>query len=79
MEQKFSYKSYINIHLEKKIVDLKTGFLRIFFSEHLLKSNELHVYDKDIRIREFKPGETVLVLLPVPGHPSQAKYCWPYM
>jgi hypothetical protein len=23
--------SYINKHLEKKIVDLKTGFLRIFF------------------------------------------------
>jgi hypothetical protein len=22
---------YINIHLEKKIVDLKTGFLRIYF------------------------------------------------
>ena len=30
------YISYINKHLEKKIVDLKTGFLRIFFfSEHL--------------------------------------------
>ena len=26
-----SYISYINIHLEKKIVDLKTGFLRIVF------------------------------------------------
>ena len=26
-----SYISYIDIHLEKKIVDLKTGFLRNFF------------------------------------------------
>jgi len=26
-----AYISYINIHLEKKCVDLKTGFLRIFF------------------------------------------------
>ena len=25
------YQSYINIHLEKKNVDLKAGFLRIFF------------------------------------------------
>ena len=36
-------------------------------------------YDKDARTREFKPGEKVLVFLPVPGHPLQAKYFGPYV
>ena len=30
-----SYISYINKHLEKKLVDLKTGFLRIFLSRFI--------------------------------------------
>ena len=35
-------------------------------------------YDKDARDRVFEPGDKVLVFLPVPGHPLQAKYCGPY-
>jgi len=36
-------------------------------------------YNKDARMREFKPGEKVLVLLPVPGHPLEAQYFGPYI
>jgi hypothetical protein len=30
-------------------------------------------------IREFKPGEKVIVLLLIHCHPLQAKYFWPYV
>ena len=39
----FIYISYINIHLEKKNIDLKTGFLKKNNSEDLLKSNRLYI------------------------------------
>ncbi|XP_077977779.1 uncharacterized protein LOC144433347 [Glandiceps talaboti] len=35
-------------------------------------------YDKDARNRVFKPGDRVLVLFPIPGHPLQARYYGPY-
>jgi hypothetical protein len=35
-------------------------------------------YDKDARNRVFKPGDKVLVFLPIPGHPLQARYYGPY-
>ena len=35
-------------------------------------------YDKRARQRHFKPGDTVLVLLPVPQNPLQAKFFGPY-
>ena len=35
-------------------------------------------YDKDARNRVFKPGDKVLVFLPIPGHPLQASYFGPY-
>ena len=37
-----------------------------------------HWYDKRARLRNFKPGEKVLVLLPVPGNTLQARYSGPY-
>ena len=37
------------------------------------------LYDKDAMIRQFKPGEKVIVLLLIPCHPLQANYCWPYV
>jgi hypothetical protein len=30
-------------------------------------------------IRQSKPGEKVIVLLPIPCHPLQANYAWPYV
>ena len=36
-------------------------------------------YDKDAMKRQFKPGEKVIVLLLIPGHPLQANYFWPYV
>ena len=36
-------------------------------------------FDKKAVSRCFKPGDKVLVLLPVPGHPLQAKYFGPYI
>ena len=35
-------------------------------------------YDKGAKERNFKPGDQVLVLLPVLGHPLKAKYYGPY-
>ena len=36
-------------------------------------------YDKDAMIRQFKPGEKVIVLLLIPCHPLQVNYFWPYV
>ena len=36
-------------------------------------------YDKDAMIRQFKPGENVIVLWLIPCHPLQANYFWPYV
>ena len=33
-------------------------------------------YDKRSRERSFKPGDKVLALLPLPGHPLQARIPW---
>ena len=35
-------------------------------------------YDKDAKSRVFKPGDKMLVLFPIPGHPFQARYHGPY-
>jgi hypothetical protein len=35
-------------------------------------------YDKYARNRVFKPGDKVLVFLPIPGHPLRARYFGPY-
>jgi hypothetical protein len=35
-------------------------------------------YDKNAKVRIFQPGDKVLVFLPVPGQPLQAKYCGPF-
>ena len=35
-------------------------------------------YDENARERNFKPGEKVLALLPIPGRPLQARYYGPY-
>ena len=38
-----------------------------------------HWYEKDAMIREFKSGEKVIVVLLIPCHSLEAKYCWPYL
>ncbi|KAK3089262.1 hypothetical protein FSP39_002191 [Pinctada imbricata] len=46
-----------------------------------LKTSQMKMktwYDKDARNRVFKPGDKVLVFLPIPGHPLQARYFGPY-
>ena len=46
-----------------------------------LKSSQMKMkmwYDKDARNRVFKPGDKVLVFLPIPGHPLQARFYGPY-
>ena len=42
---------------------------------------QLHMktwYDKKDRARSFKPGEKVMVLLPLHGNPLQARFCGPF-
>ena len=60
------------------------------FNNRLLKATEITkenlkgsqakmkvCYDKKARQREFKPGDKVLVLLPISGHPLRARYYGP--
>ena len=35
-------------------------------------------YDENARERNFKPGDKVLAVLPIPGRPLQARYYGPY-
>jgi transposase InsO family protein len=42
------------------------------------QSGMKHRFDKHARQRHFKPGDKVLVLLPVPQNPLQAKFFGPY-
>ena len=35
-------------------------------------------YDENAQDRNFEPGDKVLALLPIPGHPLQARYFGPY-
>ena len=43
-------------------------------SQHAMKT----WYDKKARIRSFSPGDQVLVFLPIPGQPLNAKFSGPY-
>ena len=36
------------------------------------------LYDRNVKAREYKPGDKVSVLLPLSGDPLQAKYHGPY-
>ena len=51
------------------------------FAQENMKSVQLHMktwYDKKARARSFKPGEKVMVLLPLHGNPLQARFCGPF-
>ena len=36
-------------------------------------------YDKKAQKWTLKPGDKVLVILPIPGHPLRARFCGPYI
>ena len=36
-------------------------------------------YDKKAWTLTFKPSDKVLFILPIPGHPLQARFCGPYV
>ena len=36
-------------------------------------------YDRKAKLQSFKPGDQVLLLLPIAGHPLQARYHGPYV
>ena len=53
------------------------------FTQENMKNAQLHMktwYDKNkkARVRSFKPGEKVMVLLPLHGEPRQARFCGPF-
>ena len=52
------------------------------FAKQNLKESQKRMkvwYDKNARTRNFSPGDKVLVFLPNPGQPLQAKYFGPYV
>lgn len=52
------------------------------FAQENLKSAQHHMklrYGKKARYREFKPGDKILVLLPIHGNLLEAQYSGPYI
>ena len=61
-------------------VRLKLQTANRFAQENMKKAqcNMKTWYDKKARKRSFKPGERVMVLLPIHGNPLQARFCGPF-
>lgn len=69
--------------LLENVSELKT---KMYKSWELARENLVNTqgkmklwYDKKARVREFKPGDRVLVLLPLRGQPLEAKFQGPYI
>ena len=71
---------------QKSVVDfvldmrerLKTALDKASSYNEMKKGKSKLWYDRKARSREFKPGDEVLALLPIPGSPLSAKFSGPY-
>ena len=71
-----------DIHMLKYVAEFKDRLQEVC---QVAKENLSHAqekmkswYDRNSRERSFSPGDKVLVLLPMPGNPLQAKFTGPY-
>ena len=77
---------WLDEHTDLNLLDYVSSFKEKLFNavqiaRTNLKNSQVKMktwYDKNARNRVFQPGDKVLVFLPVPGHPLQARYCGPY-
>ena len=79
-EKRLNYDSYVNlldyVSKFKHRLNRASDIARENLKEAQTKMKKW--YDKDAKSREFGPGDKVLVLFPIPGHPLQARYHGPY-
>ena len=72
----------VPLNLLQYVSDFKTRLSKACEAARTnLKSaqNKMKVrYDENAQDRNFEPGDKVLALLPIPGHPLQARYFGPY-
>ena len=66
--------NYVSSYKEKLFNAVKIAKTNLKNSQVKMKT----WYDKNARNRVFQPGDKVVIFLPVPGHPLQARYCGPY-
>ena len=65
----------MSLILRRKIFNaVKIAKENMIESQTTMKKN----YDKNSKLRTFKPGDKVLVFLPIPNQPLQARYFGPY-
>jgi hypothetical protein len=71
-----------DLHMLKYVSVFKTRLNEAcqFAKDHLLKAQQKMKtwFDKKARVQVFVPGDKVLLLIPMPGNPLQAKFSGPY-
>ena len=81
-KEKFLSDDDVTLNLLQYVSDFKTRLSKACEAARSnLKSaqNKMKVrYDENAQDRNFEPGDKVLALLPIPGHPLQARYFGPY-
>ena len=83
---KMLQESWLNQSEETGLIDYVISFKTRLFSAYNIAKRHLQEaqgrmktwFDKKARVRDFKPGEQVLVFLPIPGQPLRAKFVGPY-
>ena len=82
LKEKFLAEEYYQLNLLQYVYDFRN---RLSKASEVARSNLKHAqgkmkerYDQKTQDRSFKPGDTVLALLPIPGRPLQARYFGPY-
>ena len=71
-----------SVNILKHLKDLKSKFQHLYEFSHnnLIHSQDKmkHLFDKKAKLREFHPGDQVLMYYPIPGAPLREKYLGPY-
>ena len=82
LKEKFLSDDDVTLNLLQYVSDFKTRLSKACEAARAnLKpaQNKMKVrYDENAQDRNFEPGDKVLALLPIPGHPLQARYFGPY-
>ena len=82
LKEKFLSKDYSSLHLLQYVSDFKIRLSKACEAARTnLQSAQRNLklwYDENAKERNFKPGDRVLALLPIPGKPLQAIYYGPY-
>ena len=82
LKEKFLSDDDSSLNLLQYVSDFKSRLLKAceaaWSNFRSAQSKMKFCYDENARERNFKPGDKVLALLPIPGRPLQARYYGPY-